>query len=52
VGISGTYRIFSRVDIKIGEPISMEAYSGQKIKSELLAQVMDEVVPRVAALTK
>jgi 1-acyl-sn-glycerol-3-phosphate acyltransferase len=52
VGINGTYKLFSRVDIKIGEPISMEPYAGRKIKSDLLTEVMDVVVGRVSALTK
>lgn len=52
VGISGTYKIFSRVNIKIGAPISMEPYAGRKMKADLIAEVMDEVIPRVSDLTK
>jgi 1-acyl-sn-glycerol-3-phosphate acyltransferase len=52
VGISGTYKFFSRVNIKIGPPISMEPFAGRKIKTELLAEVMDVVVPAVSDLTK
>jgi 1-acyl-sn-glycerol-3-phosphate acyltransferase len=51
-GISGTYRVFSRVHINIGKPICMKPYAGRKIKSELLTEVMDVVVPAVSALTK
>jgi 1-acyl-sn-glycerol-3-phosphate acyltransferase len=52
VGISGTYRFFSKVNIHFGEPISMGKYAGLKIKSDLLAEVMDVVIPAVSALTK
>lgn len=52
VGISGPYRIFGKVHIKFGEPIPMDAYAGRKIKADLLAEVMDIVVPRVSDLTK
>jgi len=52
VGISGAYKPLSRIVIKIGEPISMTPYAGRKVKADVLAEVMDEVVPRVANLTK
>ena len=51
-GISGTYKPFSRLHIKIGAPISMEAFEGRKIKADVLAEVMEIVVPRVSDLTK
>jgi 1-acyl-sn-glycerol-3-phosphate acyltransferase len=52
VGINGSYRFFSRVNIHFGEPISMEPYAGRKLKSELLEEVMNTVIPAVSALTK
>ncbi|MCL2501188.1 MAG: 1-acyl-sn-glycerol-3-phosphate acyltransferase [Defluviitaleaceae bacterium] len=52
VGISGSYRIFSRVNITFGAPISMEPYAGRRVKSELLDEVMGAVIPAVSALTK
>jgi 1-acyl-sn-glycerol-3-phosphate acyltransferase len=51
-GISGTYKFFSRVHIKIGQPISMDSYAGRKIKADLLNEVMAVVVPQVTNLTK
>ena len=51
VGISGSYRFFSRVTVRIGTPISMEKYAGRKVKSDVLAEVMNEVIPAVTALT-
>jgi len=51
-GINGTYKVFSRVNIKIGAPIPMTPYAERKIKSDLLAEVMTEVVAKVTDLTK
>ena len=52
VGIRGSYRPFSRLTMRIGQPIPMTPYEGRKIKADLLAEVMAEVVPRVTDLTK
>ena len=52
VGLSGTYRPLSRLNINIGTPITMEAFAGRKIKADVLEEVMALVVPRVADLTK
>jgi 1-acyl-sn-glycerol-3-phosphate acyltransferase len=49
-GISGSYRLFSTVHVRIGEPVSMEPHQSQKIKSDLVDKVMDEVVARVKRL--
>lgn len=50
VGITGPYRFRSKVKIKIGEPISMEKYQGQKVKTELINEVMGVIAERVTAL--
>jgi len=52
VGISGTYKFFTRLTVKIGAPIPMTPYEGRKLKADLLAEVMGEVIPRVTDLTK
>ena len=52
VGIRGSYRFMSKIHIHIGEPISMEKYKGQKVKSELVDEVMNVVTERILALTK
>ena len=52
VGINGTYRIFSRMRLNFGAPISMEQYAGRKIKSDLIEEVMAEVVDKVSELAK
>jgi 1-acyl-sn-glycerol-3-phosphate acyltransferase len=51
VGISGSYRPFSTVYVRIGEPVSMEPYHGRKVKTDLVDEVMDIVVARVKELT-
>jgi len=52
VGIRGTYRIFSKMHLHFGPPISMEEYKGQKVKSDLVNEVMETIVGQVSALTK
>jgi 1-acyl-sn-glycerol-3-phosphate acyltransferase len=52
VGISGTYRFFTKVYINFGPPVSMEPYTGRKIKTEMLDEVMGVVAARVAVLAK
>ena len=52
VGLRGSYRPFSRLTINIGAPISMESFKDRKIKADVLQEVMEIVVPRVADLTK
>ena len=52
VGISGSYRIFSRMRINIGPPISMEQYQGRKVKSDLVDEIMAEIVSKVSALAQ
>jgi len=52
VGIKGTYRIFSRMRLRFGPPISMELYKGRKLKSDLVEEVMADVVSKVSALAQ
>jgi len=52
VGIKGTYRIFSKMRLSFGEPISMEQFAGKKVKSELIDELMADVVSKVSALSK
>jgi 1-acyl-sn-glycerol-3-phosphate acyltransferase len=51
VGIAGSYKPFSRIRVQIGKPIPMEPYLGRKIKSDVVDEVMDEVVANVKMLT-
>ena len=50
VGISGTYKFFSKMYANFGPPVSVEAYAGQKIKTELVDTVMKDLVPRIESL--
>jgi len=50
VGIRGTYRLFSKINIHFGPPISMEPYAGQKVKSALVETVMEVITSQVSAL--
>ena len=52
VGIRGTYRIFSKMDLHFGPPISMDEYKGQKVKSDLVEEVMAKIVSQVTTLTQ
>ena len=52
VGIRGSYRFLSKLYINIGKPISMEKYQGQKIKSELVDEVMNTVTTQIVDLCK
>ena len=47
IGIKGSYRFMSKIRIIIGKPISMNKYSGQKVKAELVDEVMGIVVSRI-----
>ena len=52
LGIIGPFRFRGRIEIRIGEPISMEKYQGQKVKSEIVDEVMLTVSERVTALLR
>jgi len=52
VGIKGTYRIFSKMHLSFGPPISMEPYQGRRVKSDLIEEVMSDVVSKVSELAK
>jgi 1-acyl-sn-glycerol-3-phosphate acyltransferase len=49
-GISGSYKLFSKVTVRYGEPILMDEYAGQKVKTELVENVMATVIERVSVL--
>jgi len=49
-GISGTYRLFSKVRVHYGKPILMDEYAGEKVSTELVEKVMAEVTARVSEL--
>jgi len=52
VGIRGSYRPFSKINIHFGQPIPMDAYAGQKVKSALVDEVMTQITSQVSALAQ
>jgi len=52
VGIKGTYRLFSKMHLNFGPPISMEPFRDRKVKSDLIEEVMADVIDKVSALAK
>ena len=53
VGIAGNYRLFSKITIRIGKPISLEPYFDRKLETEELQAVTDEkVMPAIAELAE
>jgi 1-acyl-sn-glycerol-3-phosphate acyltransferase len=49
-GIRASYKIFTRVRVHFGEPILMDEYKGEKVKTELVEKVMEKVIERVSQL--
>ncbi|MCL2198362.1 MAG: 1-acyl-sn-glycerol-3-phosphate acyltransferase [Defluviitaleaceae bacterium] len=52
VGIRGTYKLFSKIEVHYGKPIPMDEYAGQKVKTELVNEVMETVIERVTELSQ
>jgi len=50
VGIVGTYRLFSKVSVRYGEPIYPDEFAGKRVSTEAVERVMEVVVERVSAL--
>ena len=48
-GISGSYRIFSRLNIRIGKPITLGGYDG-RLKSEQIDEIMSGIMSEVEKL--
>ena len=49
-GITGPYKFRGKLIIRVGEPISMEPYTGRKVKTELIEELMTVVVEKVENL--
>lgn len=52
VGITGPFRFRGKIKIHVGTPISMENYQGQKVKTELVDEVMSTLAQRITELLK
>jgi 1-acyl-sn-glycerol-3-phosphate acyltransferase len=49
-GIKGSYKFRSLIEIKIGRPISMDAYGGKPVRTALVEEVMEKVASGVREL--
>lgn len=49
-GIRASYKLFSKIHVHYGEPISMEEYAGERVRTELVEKVMDKVIAQVSTL--
>lgn len=47
VAVSSTYRFRSTVHIRYGEPISLEEYQGQKLTTELMEEITENVMEKI-----
>lgn len=48
-GISGSYRLFSTLNIRFGQPITLEDYEG-RLKAEQVEEIMNEIMAEVEKL--
>ena len=51
LGITASYKLFSRVNVNIGEPIYLDQYYGEKLKTELLNGVTEDIMGQIVGLT-
>jgi len=51
LGITASYKLFSKVTIHIGEPIHLDQHSGAKLKTELLNGITEDVMRQIIKLT-
>lgn len=51
VGITSNYKLFSKIKVNYGKPISFEKYKNSKIKSDLLNKLTEDVMLDVFCLT-
>ena len=42
VGIDGGYKLFSKITVRVGKPISMEEYYDERLRSDKLQEITDE----------
>jgi len=49
-GISGKYRVFSRLNVCVGKPIYLEEYYGARLQSEQIDEIMTVIMHEVEKL--
>lgn len=52
VGICGNFRPFSRLKVAYGEPVTYEAYYGQKLEGAVLDQLADQLMDQILSLAE
>ena len=50
IHIEGTFRFRSRVSVTYGEPITLEQYQGQRIRSEQLMEISEDLMKKIFSL--
>ncbi len=50
VWIGPRYKMFSRLCVNFGEPISLAEYQGKKLKSEEMAEIAEGILTRISGL--
>jgi 1-acyl-sn-glycerol-3-phosphate acyltransferase len=48
--VEGKYRPFSKTLIRYGEPIDLSGYAGQRLHTELLAEITEGIMQKIAEL--
>ena len=52
IGICGKYRLFSKITVRIGKPIELDEYFGEKLNSEGLQEITDKrLMPAISELS-
>ena len=52
VGISGTYKFFTKVNVNIGKPFKLTYEGGKKPSQEELAAISEEMMKKIYALVE
>jgi 1-acyl-sn-glycerol-3-phosphate acyltransferase len=51
-GLKGSYKLFSTITVRFGEPIDMAPYAGRKIKTELVNELTEKAIAVVKTLAQ
>lgn len=52
VGIEGEYRLFSKITVRVGEPIDLSEYFDKRINSEVVNEITNnKLMPRISELS-
>jgi len=48
--ITGKYKLFGKITVRYGKPITLEEYKGVKAKTEILAEITEKIMEKVSEL--